>query len=108
MNVVELWNNMNVGQTATSTEAGGTIFKTDYSLNWDDDTGEIVELNANVLCDETWEIDNDWVDFWTAFQAAKNDGWAILSEFRSTPIVLNSSDFYLQQNEIEGRWRVLD
>jgi hypothetical protein len=98
---------MSVGQTATSLHDSDKIYKSDYALHWSSEEGDVVELNANVLSDNTWEVDVEWVDFWTAFQAAKKEGWAILSEFDTQrPIVLPTNN-YFSQGAIDGRWQIL-
>jgi hypothetical protein len=107
MNVCELWNKMSVGQTASSKNEPYKIYKSEYGLYWNEEDGGLIQLNVNVLCDDEWEIDISWVDFWTAYQSAKKEGWSILSEFRSTPSVLQNGHGF-EQYEIDGRWQILN
>lgn len=110
MNIVELTKAMEEGQTAYSQELKQKVIRKDYGLyyyegdNLPNDT--LVDCNMNIILTDDWEIEVEWADFWTAWQAAK-EGWVIKSEHREIPTVINNSYATLHYFEIDGRWQIL-
>ncbi|QWU14209.1 hypothetical protein SAMN04487895_101498 [Paenibacillus sophorae] len=112
MNIVELVKTMTDGQTAYSYNLKERIIKKYWGLyiyqgeNESNDT--ILDCNMNYLLEDNWEIDLPYVDFWTAYKVAKEEGWAILSEFNEFPMDIQHSDRDFSQKEIDGRWQILN
>jgi len=113
MNIVEVAQKLKSGQFAYSKDTGDRITKIDdyhlYYVNPDNDVCDKIDFNPNVWCDDSWEIEIEWVDFWTAWQARKERGVSIRSENWHNTIhfdILNTKT--LNEDEINSKWQILD
>lgn len=83
MRVWQLWYQMEIGQTASSPNDSVKIVKKYDGLYWVNEGGEdneLVGLFGTILEDKEWTIDQQWFQFETALDAAKNHGAMIKSE----------------------------
>ncbi|TVY09832.1 hypothetical protein [Paenibacillus cremeus] len=105
MNLCELVKVMEDGQVAFSKECDERIFYSGAIFRHKESGKEVV-CDFNYLLAEDWEIEVEWVDFWTAWKAARDEGLAIRSEHSWNPVVFQNI-VAVNKEMINGRWIIL-
>src|SRR5690349_14532071 len=101
---------MNDGQTAYSKELNQRVIKLEYGIYYYDnnipsEALPVLDCNMNYLLTDDWEIDLPFVDFWTAYQAARDEGLEILWEGAEYPYVYDNLR-YISLEMLNGRWQI--
>lgn len=119
MNIVEAARKMRAGQFAHSKEVQERIMLDDngYWFFYVDDEGRKglrLDFNKNEWDANDWEIEIQWVDFWTAWQARINEKKKIRSEhWHETVHIdanydLGSVNDRLTEKAINGKWQIIE
>lgn len=111
MNITEVGKAMEDGQIAYSPTDKWKIIKKENGLYYyhgeDKENSQIVSVDMNIIYINDWEIELPFVDFWTAWQAARDENWAILWEKAECPTIY-SNLLYISPEMINGRWQILN
>jgi hypothetical protein len=111
MNVLELWRHMDIDDIASHPKDLCKIIKKEDGLFWVSTRGEVtneyVALNSLLLEDTDWEIDIPFVDFWTAYQATRDEGWAIKWEGAEVPYTYDRL-ITVSLEMLNGKWQILN
>lgn len=112
MKVWELWEKLEIGQTASSPNDSARIVKKTDGLYWVDEGSsdtELVEFRGYTLCDDKWTIDQSWFHFEQALDAAKNHNIMIKSEhwgyWRDYEFLVTHG---VNGEELTGLWLIKD